>query len=414
MNSRVAVIIVAAGRGTRFSSDGDHQPKQYRDLAGRPVIGRVLDAFLSHPAITDVLTVIHPDDSALYEQAVATAGSVGSDKLRQPVNGGKSRQVSVRNGLVELKNDAIGRVLIHDAARPFVSHAVIDNVLEKLAEGHRAVLPAVPVVDTLKRQKETTGQLETVDRAGLWAAQTPQGFDYPTILEGHQKAIRAGRTDFTDDTAIAEWQDVRVALAEGDPDNFKITSRSDLDRAIERISMTERQNPGLAELGDVRMGTGYDVHAFEDGDGVTLGGVHIAHDKRLKGHSDADVVLHAITDAILGAIGDGDIGAHFPPSDPVWKGASSDRFLEDAVRRVAELGGKIAHLDVTVVCEAPKIGPHREAMRQTIAGICRLPVSRIAVKATTSERLGFTGRKEGIAALAAATVRLPFTDEDFT
>ncbi|WP_346896819.1 bifunctional 2-C-methyl-D-erythritol 4-phosphate cytidylyltransferase/2-C-methyl-D-erythritol 2,4-cyclodiphosphate synthase [uncultured Roseibium sp.] len=413
MNSRVAVIVVAAGRGTRFSTDQDRQPKQYRDLGGRPVISRALEVFLSHPAITDVLTVIHPDDVLLYEQAVAAVGSAGDEKLRQPILGGGTRQESVCNGLVELKQGSIGQVLIHDAARPFVSHAVIDAVLEKLSQGNRAVLPAVPVVDTLKRLEGTTGQLETVVRTGLWAAQTPQGFDYPTILEGHEKAYEAGRTDFTDDTAIAEWQDVTVALAEGDPDNFKITSRSDLDRGIKRISMTDRQKTGLAELGDVRMGTGYDVHAFEDGDAVILGGIQIAHDKRLKGHSDADVVLHAITDAILGAIGDGDIGTHFPPSDPVWKGASSDRFLDDAVRRVTELGGKIAHVDVTVVCEAPKIGPHREAMRQSIARICNLPVSRVSVKATTSERLGFTGRKEGIAALASATVRLPFTDEDF-
>ncbi len=414
MKLRVAVIVVAAGRGTRFSSVGDRQPKQYRDLVGRPVVSRTLDAFLSHPGIADVLAVIHPDDTALYDQAVTAIDPVGRNKLRQAVFGGNTRQGSVRNGLLALKNDNIHQVLIHDAARPFVSHAVIDNVLEKLAEGRLAVLPAVPVVDTLKRLGEVTHRLETVDRTGLWAAQTPQGFDYPTVLEGHEKAYQAGRTDFTDDTAIAEWQGVAVSLAEGDPDNFKITSRSDLDRAKKRISMTDRYNSGLAELGDVRMGTGYDVHAFEDGDAVILGGIQIAHDKRLKGHSDADVVLHAITDAILGAIGDGDIGAHFPPSDPAWKGASSDRFLADAVRRVTDRGGRLAHLDVTIVCEAPKIGPHREAMRQSIAGICELPVSRVSVKATTSERLGFTGRREGIAALAGATVRLPFNDEDCT
>lgn len=414
MKPRVAVIVVAAGRGTRFSSDGDRQPKQYRDLGGRAVISRTLDVFLSHPEIADVLAVIHPDDTALYDQAVAAIDPVGGKKLRQAVFGGNTRQESVRNGLLALENDNIHQVLIHDAARPFVSHAVIDNVLEKLAAGQRAVLPTVPVVDTLKRLKEATRRLETVDRTGLWAAQTPQGFDYPTVLEGHEKAHQAGRTDFTDDTAIAEWQGVAVTMAEGDPDNFKITSRSDLDRAKKRISMTDRHNSGLAELGDVRMGTGYDVHAFEDGDAVILGGIQVAHDKRLKGHSDADVVLHAITDAILGAIGDGDIGTHFPPSDPAWKGASSDRFLADAVRRVTELGGRLAHLDVTIVCEAPKIGPHREAMRRSIAEICELPVSRVSVKATTSERLGFTGRKEGIAALAGATVRLPFNDEDCT
>jgi len=414
MISRVAAIVVAAGRGTRFGGDAADPPKQYHDLCGRPVISWALDAFLSHPAITDVLTVIHPDDAPLYEQAVASAGTTGGEKLHSPVHGGGTRQVSVRNGLMALSGADVRHVLIHDAARPFVSHAVIDTVLAKLAEGDRAVLSAVAIVDTLKRLNRTENRLETVDRTGLWAAQTPQGFDFPAILEGHERANLAGLTDFTDDTAIAEWQGGSVALAEGDPDNFKITSRSDLDRAEKRISMTDRQHPQFAELGDIRVGSGYDVHAFEDGDGVILGGLRIAHDKRLKGHSDADVVLHAVTDALLGAIADGDIGAHFPPSDPEWKGASSDRFLQDAVRRVANLGGRIAHVDVTVVCEAPKIGPHRDAMRQSIAGICGLPVSRVSVKATTSERLGFTGRGEGIAALATVTVRLPFTDEDLT
>jgi len=413
MNSRVAAIVVAAGRGTRFSTDEDSLPKQYQNLGGRPVISWALDVFLAHPAITDVVTVIHPDDERLYEWAVAALGPLGREKLRQPVLGGQTRQASVHNGLSAFERENICHVLIHDAARPFVTHTVIDNILENLAQGKQAVLPAVPVVDTLKRADEASGHLETVDRSRLWAAQTPQGFDYRTILEGHEKAILAGRSDFTDDTAIAEWQGVAVSLAEGDPDNFKITSRSDLERAERRISMIDRHNPGLADLGDVRTGTGYDVHAFEDGDAVILGGIPIAHDKRLKGHSDADVVLHALTDAVLGAIGDGDIGAHFPPSDPVWKGASSDRFLEDAVRRVTKLGGRIAHLDVTVVCEAPKIGPHRDAMRTSIAGICNLPVSRVSVKATTSERLGFTGRGEGIAALACATVRLPFDEGEY-
>ena len=217
MKLRVAVIVVAAGRGTRFSSDGDRQPKQYRDLVGRPVVSRTLDAFLSHPGIADVLAVIHPDDTALYDQAVAAIDPVGRNKLRQAVFGGNTRQGSVRNGLLALKNDNIHQVLIHDAARPFVSHAVIDNVLEKLAEGQLAVLPAVPVVDTLKRLGEVTHRLETVDRTGLWAAQTPQGFDYPTVLEGHEKAYQAGRTDFTDDTAIAEWQGgIALAHALGD------------------------------------------------------------------------------------------------------------------------------------------------------------------------------------------------------
>lgn len=412
MASKVAVIIVAAGRGARFAGKDDSAPKQYRPLGGKTVLSHALTAFLRHPAVNDVLTVIHADDNTLYEDAVAQVDLPSAPGLLPPVHGGATRQDSVRNGLEALAGTDPDFVLVHDAARPFVTAAVIDAVLDKLSAGDVAVLPAVPVVDTLKRQGADSSSLETVDRTGLWAAQTPQGFVYSSIRSGHERALGAGRTDFTDDTAIAEWEGLPVVLCQGDPDNFKITTRPDLERAENRMKMISKDPSPLSALGDIRNGTGYDVHAFEDGDAVILGGIRIAHDRKLKGHSDADVVLHAITDAILGAIGDGDIGAHFPPSDPVWKGAASDQFLADAVRRVHDRGGRLAHIDATVICEAPKIGPHRDAMRKSIAGICGVAVSRVSVKATTSEQLGFTGRREGIAAMASATVRLPFDEKD--
>lgn len=412
MTAQVAAIIVAAGRGTRFAENGEDLPKQYQPLAGRPILSHTLDAFLKHPGIAHVLTVFNPQDCRVYQASVAATCGETANKLLDPVSGGATRQESVRNGLAALQDLDIDHVLIHDAARPFVTAEIIDHVLEKLAQGEPAVLSAVPVFDTLKKQSSAGQGLETVDRTGIWSAQTPQGFDYPAILDGHDRARVAGHTVFTDDTAIAEWMGLPVVLADGDPDNFKITTRADLDRAERRFAMTNPSLKKLATLGDIRMGTGYDVHAFDEGDAVILGGIEIAHDRKLKGHSDADVVLHAITDAILGAIADGDIGAHFPPSDPQWKGAASDKFLIDAIRRVTDLGGMIAHIDATIICEAPKIGPHRDAMRQAIAQICSLPVSRVSVKATTSERLGFTGRKEGIAAMASATVRLPFNDLD--
>ncbi|MEP3301467.1 MAG: 2-C-methyl-D-erythritol 2,4-cyclodiphosphate synthase, partial [Roseibium sp.] len=319
-----------------------------------------------------------------------------------------------------LQHSECAAVLIHDAARPFVTRDAISAVIERLQQGAKAVLSAIPIVDTLKRADADTHSLSTVDRQGLWAAQTPQGFDFDAIWHAHQNALKNGRMDFTDDTGVAEWAGHEIELAAGDADNFKITSPADLERARKIMEMTSKiaaplpstRTHALADLGDVRMGTGYDVHAFDAGDAVILGGVSIPHDRKLKGHSDADVVLHAITDAVLGAIGDGDIGTHFPPSDPKWKGAASDQFLHDAVRRVKAMGGQITHIDATIICELPKIGPHRARMRQAIADICALPVSRVSVKATTSERLGFTGRKEGIASMAAVTVRLPFSGDD--
>lgn len=417
MTKPAAALVVAAGRGTRLAGAQNALPKQYRHLLGRAVLTHTLNALGNHPRIGRVVTVIHRDDTALYDEAVAGLGKTCAQKLDAAVFGGTTRQLSVRAGLDALAATGCEHVLIHDAARPFVTEQVLDRLFAVLDQGADGVLAAVPVADTLKRADPEGNSSETVDRTGLWAAQTPQAFSLGRILDAHRNAVAAGRSDFTDDTGLAEWDGMSIVLSEGDPANFKITTAADLNRAeILAKSHFMAENsvnlPQLSDLADIRTGIGYDVHAFDDGDAVILGGVAIPHARKLKGHSDADVALHAITDATLGAIGDGDIGQHFPPSDPQWKGASSDRFQEDAIRRVTALGGRLAHVDVTIVCEEPKIGPHRETIRASIARICALPVSRVSVKATTSEKLGFTGRKEGIAALASVTVRLPLVDSE--
>jgi len=414
MTQTVAGVIVAAGRGTRLSDADGSLPKQYRLLCGKQILTRTLAAFLEHPGIHHVLPVIGQDDDALFAAALEGLDAALLPKCLAPVKGGETRQASVFNGLRALQGPAPDCVLVHDAARPLVSAAILNRTLAALDDGAQAVLTAIPVVDTLKRVSDTAAPLTTLDRTGLWAAQTPQGFPFKAILDAHSEAAHAGRSDFTDDTAVMEWTGAPVQIIEGEQDNFKITTAGDLGRAERILSMTKptSQTPSLLALPDIRVGSGYDVHAFEDGDAVILGGVSIQHTKRLKGHSDADVVLHAITDAVLGSIADGDIGAHFPPSDPQWKGAASDQFLIDAVRRVRDRGGRLAHIDVTIVCESPKIGPHRPGIRASIAAICDLPAGRVSVKATTSEKLGFTGRSEGIAAMATVTVRLPFTDEE--
>lgn len=402
--TKVAVLVVAAGRGTR--AGGGETPKQYRRIGGVAVLRRTVEALARVDRVGSIQVVIHADDRALYDEALA--GSAAQAKLRPPVGGGDSRQASVLNGLEALREDAPDLVLIHDAARPFVTSEVVLGTLDALAAGARAVVAAVPVADTLKRGEVATpdGSVQvrgTVERAGIWAAQTPQGFVFPDILEAHRRAAAAGVEGLTDDAAVAEWQGLAVAISPGDAANSKITTMEDLMQADRIIQLEE-----IARCGEVRVATAYDVHAFEPGDAVILGGIAIPHDRALKGHSDADVVLHALTDAILGALCDGDIGHHFPPSDPQWRGAPSDQFLRFAAERVRRAGGAISLLDATVVCERPKVGPHREAMRARIAEICGLPVGRVAVKATTSERLGFTGREEGIAAIATATLRLPF------
>ncbi len=289
-------------------------------------------------------------------------------------------------------------MLVHDAARPFASQALIARAIEA-AQKAGAAVPGLPVTDTVKTVDAQGFVHQTLERGALRSIQTPQGFAYAQLLAAHRRAAAAGREDFTDDAALAEWAGMKVAVFEGEPGNIKITNAEDFARV---------EAAQFASLGDVRTGTGIDVHAFAPGDHVMLGGVRIAHTHKLTGHSDADVGLHALTDAILGALADGDIGSHFPPSDPQWKGAASDLFFKFAVERVQARGGRIAHLDLTLVCEAPKIGPHRDAMRAKIAALAGLTLDRVAVKATTSERLGFTGRGEGIAAYASATVRLPW------
>ncbi|CTQ53487.1 Bifunctional enzyme IspD/IspF [Roseibium album] len=417
MAKNAAVIVVAAGRGTRLADPVNARPKQYRLLSGTMVLTNTLETIGKHPRISDMVTVIHPNDVELYENAVENLGVAQREKLKRAVFGGKTRQQSVLEGLRAVSQTKCDYVLIHDAARPFVTHDIIDRLLSKLDAGVDGALAAVKVADTLKKSHANGMPLETVDRTGLWAAQTPQGFPLSRILQAHEKAALSEKHEFTDDTSLAEWDGMTIVLSEGDPANFKITTAADLKRAERQVRQNlmpedSTSSPRLSELTDIRNGIGYDVHAFEDGNAVILGGISIPHTQKLKGHSDADVVLHAITDATLGATGDGDIGHHFPPSDPKWKGASSDQFQRYAIQRLSEIGGRIAHIDVTIVCEAPKIGPHRTQIREAIARICELPVERVSVKATTSEKLGFTGRKEGIAALANVTVRLPFSENE--
>lgn len=391
----VTALIVAAGRGARASLQGQ-PPKQYARLAGEPVLAHAIAAFEAVDEITEIVVVIHADDRAAYD--TATAGRFR--KLAPPVSGGATRQDSVRQGLESLgERGPAHAVLIHDAARPFVDAATIRRVLAAL-ETHDGAIAAVPLPDTLKRAGSAQRIEATVPRAGLWKAQTPQGFRLAAITAAHRAAAERDGPEFTDDAAIAEWAGLSVALVAGSERNFKITTAEDLAMADALLST---RGPAW----ETRTGTGFDVHAFTTGDHVWLGGVRIPHDQALEGHSDADAPLHALTDALLGAIGDGDIGQHFPPSDPQWKGARSRLFVEDAVRRIRDRGGRITNVDVTLLCEAPRIGPHREAIRAEIADMLGVGLDRVAVKATTTERLGFTGRREGLAALATATVLLP-------
>jgi 2-C-methyl-D-erythritol 4-phosphate cytidylyltransferase/2-C-methyl-D-erythritol 2,4-cyclodiphosphate synthase len=385
MGQVVAAVVVAAGRGVRA---GGLQPKQYRDIHGVPVMRAALAAFAHHPGVHLVQPVINLDDLTQYQSAAK--GLI----VLEPVAGGATRQASVAAGLEALRQYHPDKVLVHDAARPFVSAALIERALA--AAG--AAVPALPVIDTVKMIADGR-VVETIDRARLRSVQTPQVFGFEELLAAHKKAAAANRHDFTDDAALAEWAGIGVSVFDGEPNNMKLTTPEDFMRA----EMAQG-----AALTDVRTGSGYDVHAFADGNHVMLGGVRIPHDRGLTGHSDADVALHALVDAILGALADGDIGMHFPPSDPRWRGASSDKFLAFAVERMRARGGQLAHLDVTLICEAPRIGPHRDAMRHRIAEIAAVSIDRVAVKATTSEKLGFTGRREGIAAHATATVRLPW------
>jgi 2-C-methyl-D-erythritol 4-phosphate cytidylyltransferase / 2-C-methyl-D-erythritol 2,4-cyclodiphosphate synthase len=387
----VAAVIVAGGRGERA---GGAAPKQYRTLAGTPAIHTTLAAFCDHQQVDIVQPVIHPADESLFH-----AASVGLGKLLDPVAGGTTRQISVRSGLHALRSHAPELVLIHDAARPFLTGGLIARAVEA-GRRHGAAIPGLVIADTVKVVGEDASVTETLDRGRLRTVQTPQAFGFALIADAHRRAEAAGRDDFTDDAALAEWAGYRVSVFEGEAGNVKLTTNQDFARA-------ELMN--AAALTDVRTGNGFDVHAFADGDHVMLGGVRIPHRRGVTGHSDADVALHALVDAILGALAEGDIGQHFPPSDPQWRGASSDRFLAFACERVRARGGVIGHLDVTIVCEAPRVSPYRDAMRARIAAIAGIAMERVAVKATTSETLGFTGRGEGLVAMATATLRLPWS-----
>ncbi len=381
---KVAVLIVAAGRGQRA---GTELPKQYMPLGENTILHHALNAFLQVPYVDLILPVIHPDDHELYQKSIADL------QLLDPVNGGATRQQSVMKGLQALGPHEPDLVMIHDAARPFVTPGQIENIIIKAAE-HGAIVPTLPIVDTVK---QVTGDKieQTIDRNSLARAQTPQAFRYKLIYMAHRKM--EGK-ELTDDSAIAEACGIQVLTIAGDKQNFKITTADDLKKAEYMIK---------DKLTDIRTGIGYDVHGFEAGDHVILGGIAIPHDKQLKGHSDADVALHALTDALLGAIGGGDIGTHFPPSDDKWQNENSSTFLKHAHNLLNNKQGTISNIDLTIICEAPKISPHAGAMRNNIAEILNLEPSRISIKATTTEKLGFTGRGEGIAAQAVVTVRLP-------
>jgi 2-C-methyl-D-erythritol 4-phosphate cytidylyltransferase/2-C-methyl-D-erythritol 2,4-cyclodiphosphate synthase len=396
LSMSVSALIVAAGRGVRATLPKSLIPKQYLSLGGVPILTRAIAPFAAHPSVDDVIVAIHPDDVGLYEAASQSFSS----RLRPPVAGGAERQDSVRLGLEALAANPPDRVLIHDAARPFVEPALITRVIASLDE-HEAALPCVPVTDTLTTAKSgrVTG---TLPRDELWRAQTPQGFRFDAILAAHRAAAKDASATFTDDAGIAQWFGLDVALVEGSEANRKLTSAEDIASADELLRLRAQQ-----AIGTQRVATGYDVHAFGPGDAVILCGVRIPHDRKLIGHSDADVGMHALTDALLGTIADGDIGVHFPPSDARWRGAASELFLKDAAARLKARGGEIVHVDVTFVCEDPRIGPHRDAMRAKLAECLGLDAGQVSIKATTNEGLGFIGRGEGIAAMATATVRLP-------
>ncbi|WP_419828203.1 bifunctional 2-C-methyl-D-erythritol 4-phosphate cytidylyltransferase/2-C-methyl-D-erythritol 2,4-cyclodiphosphate synthase [Sphingomonas sp.] len=379
--STVVALIVAGGSGSRAGGD---VPKQYRDLGGATVIARAFDACEGVP-----IHIVHGEGhGAMLAAALA---------CRQPAStttGGATRRASVRAGLEAIAAaGGADLVLIHDAARPGLPPAVIGRLTAALAEADGAV-PVLPAVDTLVRLHG--GHVgATVPRDGLARVQTPQAFRFAAILDAHRRW--AEEEEPTDDAQVARAAGLVVVAVEGDAALEKITHEADFAAAEARVAATLVSRTGM----------GFDVHAFAEGDHVMLCGVRVPHTAALAGHSDADVGLHAITDALLGAVGDGDIGHHFPPSDPRWKGAASGQFLEHAADLIRTRGGEIDHVDCTIICEAPKVGPHRETMRAEVARLLRVPVARISIKATTTERLGFTGRGEGMAAQAVATVRIP-------
>ncbi|MHA1539389.1 MAG: bifunctional 2-C-methyl-D-erythritol 4-phosphate cytidylyltransferase/2-C-methyl-D-erythritol 2,4-cyclodiphosphate synthase [Alphaproteobacteria bacterium] len=385
---KTIALIVAAGKGVRLGSE---IPKQYLPLAEKMILTRTLAAFLNHPQVDAVKVVIRACDKDLY--ATAAADFVDHPKLLSPVHGGERRQGSVRFGLESLAENTPHSVLIHDGARPFITENEIRAVIDAL-KNDPAVTLAVPITDTLKRVNAENVITENIDRSAVYAVQTPQGFHFSDILKAHQDFIKE---DVTDDNALAEKLGLKIRIINGLKSNFKVTHQEDIARG--EAYLMQNKN-------DIRTGMGFDVHAFTTGDSLWLCGVEIPHTQALKGHSDADVALHALTDAILGTIAAGDIGLHFPPSDPQWKGAPSSLFLEKALSLLAEKGGVLNHVDLTIICEAPKLTPHRDMMQAKLATLLGLSLDRVNVKATTTEKLGFTGRSEGIAAQAIATVAL--------
>jgi 2-C-methyl-D-erythritol 4-phosphate cytidylyltransferase/2-C-methyl-D-erythritol 2,4-cyclodiphosphate synthase len=380
----VYALVVAAGRGSRF---GGAVPKQYLSLGGATVLRHAVTALAEHPRVSNVLVAIRPEDRGLFDRTASGLPGL------TPVVGGPTRQDSVRLGLEALAAYRPARVLIHDGARPFPDSALVDRIIDGLDRAPAAI-PCLPLSDTIKRVEDGVIQ-GTINRSALWRAQTPQGFHFEAILSAHRAAVGH---DLTDDAAVAEAAGLAPLLVDGSEDNLKVTTTEDLV-AAERLFM--------ARKGDVRVGQGFDVHAFGPGDRVRICGIEIPHEASLVGHSDADVGLHALTDAVLGAIGAGDIGMHFPPNDPRWRGSPSDQFLRHAADLVGERGGTVAAVDVTIICERPKIGVYRTAMIERVAAILCIAPGRVSIKATTTDRLGFTGRGEGIAAQAIATVRLP-------
>ncbi|MBV9114904.1 MAG: bifunctional 2-C-methyl-D-erythritol 4-phosphate cytidylyltransferase/2-C-methyl-D-erythritol 2,4-cyclodiphosphate synthase [Hyphomicrobiales bacterium] len=394
---KTAALIVAAGRGLRA---GGELPKQYQLIGGMSVLERAIRALLEARSVTQAIIVIHPEDRERYETIAARVCEASRDFLLPPAFGGPTRQTSVRAGLEALAKAPPEIVLIHDAARPFVSAALVARAIEA-ARQHGAAVPGVPVNDTIRRLNSGGPYGETLPRDSLRAIQTPQAFGFASIRDAHARAAAAGLDAFTDDGGLAEWAGLNVHVFDGEAENTKLSLPADFDRAAQH----------LRAQAETRTGLGYDVHAFGAGNFVMLGGVKIAHSRGVVAHSDGDVLLHALTDAVLGALGDGDIGTHFPPSDPRWRDAPSRLFFEDAVTKARNRGGRILHLDATVICEAPRIGAHRGAIRASIAAIAGIDEGRVSVKATTSEKLGFTGRGEGIAAQAIATLELPPIEE---
>ena len=380
---KIAAVIVAAGRGERA---GGGRPKQFRPLGGKSVLARVLERFNAHPRLTRLVVVANADDG---EEIARLREETGLEI--ETAAGGATRTASVRAGLAALDGDAVDAVLIHDAARPFTSADLIDRLCDALAD-HAAIIPGLPVADALMRAE--AGEMgDAVDRTALFTAQTPQAFHLKMLREAYESIENVS---LPDDAAVVRAAGQPVRIITGEADNFKLTTPEDFMRA-ERL---------LAAQSVTVTGQGYDVHRLEPADHMMLCGVRIEAGLGLVGHSDADAGLHALTDAILGAAGRGDIGEHFPPSDPQWKGAGSDRFVEHAIHLLNEAGGRLVHCDITLICERPKIGPYRDAMRERVAMLTGLPASRVNIKATTTEKLGFTGRGEGLAAQAVATARL--------